>query len=283
VDDPNGSAEKILQYWFFYYDNPKTFGVGPFQYFEHEGDWEMIQVRLGSDDGIPLNATYAQHEGAVNCSWILTEKTLWQRPIVYVALGSHASYFHSGDHTLYYNGVPTPYSDSANGLAPPVTPAVIDITSAPPWVSWIGRWGASDSSPRSPDSDEHRTQWSYPFLWQGAPECTTSSFRPGAGSASSRRPALAAGRPPLPSVHARREGKQVVIDYIFQTFPAGPGMRPWMILTSVDSAGRKFPPLTHETLIRSRRRDRITQSLGLADLHSVFWSAFARLMGTEVG
>lgn len=34
----------LLQYWFFYYNNPKTFvTIG-----DHEGDWEMIQIRLDS-------------------------------------------------------------------------------------------------------------------------------------------------------------------------------------------------------------------------------------------
>ena len=35
----------LLQYWFFYYNNPKTFvTIG-----DHEGDWEMIQVRLSAE------------------------------------------------------------------------------------------------------------------------------------------------------------------------------------------------------------------------------------------
>ncbi len=42
-----------LQYWFFHYYNDKAFlGVGL-----HEGDWEMIQVRLGADEQLARQAT----------------------------------------------------------------------------------------------------------------------------------------------------------------------------------------------------------------------------------
>ena len=50
---PDGS--KVLQYWMFFYYNPKTYmGFGA-----HEGDWEMVQLRL--DAGLePIEAAYAQ-------------------------------------------------------------------------------------------------------------------------------------------------------------------------------------------------------------------------------
>src|SRR3954462_9821740 len=53
-----------LQYWFFYYYNDKQFlGLGL-----HEGDWEMIQLRLGAN-GVPEAVTYAQHDTAERCAW----------------------------------------------------------------------------------------------------------------------------------------------------------------------------------------------------------------------
>ena len=62
VHDANGLT--WLQYWFFYYYNDKNFlGIGL-----HEGDWEMIQIRLGRD-GNPSTATFAQHREGEALEW----------------------------------------------------------------------------------------------------------------------------------------------------------------------------------------------------------------------
>lgn len=85
------SGQRWLQYWFFYYFNPQEFaGEGV-----HEGDGEMIQIRL-DEDLEPVHATYAKHNGGGNRSWSDVEKTADGRPIVYVAARSHASYFEAG-------------------------------------------------------------------------------------------------------------------------------------------------------------------------------------------
>ncbi len=70
----------LLQYWVFYYNNPKTF----FTAGDHEGDWEMIQVHLDPNE-VPLGATYAQHKTGERCDWSHIERTSTGRPIVYVA------------------------------------------------------------------------------------------------------------------------------------------------------------------------------------------------------
>lgn len=89
------SGDKIPQYWFYYYYNPKTsYTVG-----EREGDWEWIQVRLNRY-GTPLGATYAQHGKGEKCSWYSVEKTNATHPIVWPALGSHANYFNSGTYAI---------------------------------------------------------------------------------------------------------------------------------------------------------------------------------------
>ena len=62
VNEPAGPT--WLQYWFFYYYNDKNyFGIGL-----HEGDWEMIQIRLGRD-GEPNAATFAQHRDGEAFNW----------------------------------------------------------------------------------------------------------------------------------------------------------------------------------------------------------------------
>ena len=55
----DGDGRLWLQYWFFYYYNDK----GLLDIGQHEGDWEMVQLRLG-EDGQPDAATYGQHAGA---------------------------------------------------------------------------------------------------------------------------------------------------------------------------------------------------------------------------
>ena len=84
VKDRKGAT--WLQYWFFDHYNDKQFlGLGL-----HEGDWEMIQLRLGAG-GVPDAVTYAQHEAGERCAWTGVEKGADGAPIVYVARGSHAS------------------------------------------------------------------------------------------------------------------------------------------------------------------------------------------------
>jgi len=74
-----------LQYWFFmYYDDPGFLDLGT-----HEGDVEMIQVRLDAS-GTPDAVTYAQHRSGVRASWAQVEQK-GASPVVYSARGTHAS------------------------------------------------------------------------------------------------------------------------------------------------------------------------------------------------
>src|SRR5262249_36921493 len=78
---PGPEDTMYLEYWFFYYDNPKTFFLAG----KHEGDWEGIQIHVDSN-GLPIgNAVYAQHGAGEKCDWTVVEKTPGGRPIVYVA------------------------------------------------------------------------------------------------------------------------------------------------------------------------------------------------------
>ena len=84
-----------LQYWFFYFYNDYNLALGIGL---HEGDWEMIQLRI--HDGAPDLAVYAQHRQAEKRPWAQVGKVPGDpnRPMVYVARGSHASYFEPGFH-----------------------------------------------------------------------------------------------------------------------------------------------------------------------------------------
>src|SRR4051812_20881006 len=134
-----GEKATWLQYWFFYfYDDPTLIAhLGA-----HEGDWEMIQLRIPSGAREPDVAVYAQHAYASRCGWDAVEK-VDGRPVVYSARGSHASYFKPG---LYDTGA---WFDVADGQGPSADPTleVID-DDGPPWVHWRGHWG--DTKPKAP-------------------------------------------------------------------------------------------------------------------------------------
>ena len=93
-----GSDERVwLAYWFFYFYNDYNL-IGPLiKAGLHEGDWEMIQLRLVLGGQVPDLAVYAQHKHAGQRPWNQVER-VGDQPVVYPARGSHASYFSSGVH-----------------------------------------------------------------------------------------------------------------------------------------------------------------------------------------
>ena len=127
-----------LQYWlwYFYNDYRLTANVGL-----HEGDWEMVQIRLDGD--APDYAVYNQHKKAQRRPWDRVEKDPdnADTALVYVARGSHASYFEPGVHPTEV------WADVCDGgrRGPPCDQLVVD--DATPWALWPGRWG--DTRPRS--------------------------------------------------------------------------------------------------------------------------------------
>lgn len=125
-----------LQYWFFYYYEDAML-------LPHEGDWEMIQLRL-DEDGAPMDATYASRHGDVRHRWVDLEPGGGGAPVVYVARGSHACYARPGRHGR------APTRDRADGRGREVRPALEDLEDwRAGWVHWPGRWGAS-SPPGQP-------------------------------------------------------------------------------------------------------------------------------------
>ena len=71
-----------LAYWFFYFYNDYDL-VGPFiKAGLHEGDWEMIQLRLDPAGAVPDLADYAQHRHAAPRSFNRVER-MGDQPVVY--------------------------------------------------------------------------------------------------------------------------------------------------------------------------------------------------------
>jgi hypothetical protein len=200
-----------LQYWFFYFlnDYQLAWGAGV-----HEGDWEMVQYKLGADLSEPETAVYAQHNFCQVKPWsevkrlaeeketegIAPEPGDGDRPLVYVARGSHASYFTAGYH-------PTDFYDYTDGKRRPKS-ARLEVVEEPPpgWFEWPGRWGGSRAGGRGPTGPCAHGQWDDPegliaTAYQGREE----------GEA-----------PDAPHLWARRRRNRLLLEFDFSPMPAPP-------------------------------------------------------------
>jgi subtilisin family serine protease len=128
-----------IQYWLFYYDNPHWL-IG-----NHQGDWELIQLRVGPKQQPQLQAaTCFQHGKPVGRSRADVELSDDGRLRVYVARGSHATYFAPAD--------PRPFDQlSAEGVQEVMRPVLLD-PSRDKWLDWVGRWGHTHWGPLLPRS-----------------------------------------------------------------------------------------------------------------------------------
>lgn len=156
-DQDNRVTGAWLQYWFFYYYNNFPINGGA----DHEGDWEMIQIRVDSS-ATPKFAVYAHHDSGGWSRWEDVEKARSDpdRPVVYVARGSHASYFQKGSVGQdFYNDGENPHSR---------TRRLIRIgNSSPKWNTWPGFWGSTKRSfpfitADSPKGPSQQDKWKDP-------------------------------------------------------------------------------------------------------------------------
>lgn len=235
----DGQGAEWLQYWFFYYYNDKAFlGFGL-----HEGDWEMVQVGLDAKRR-PEAMTFAQHEHGERCSWKAVEKHEGERPIVYVARGSQASYPRPGRHRAPI--VP----DQADGKGAAVSPTLEMLDDrSPGWVGWPGRWGSTRArniaESNSPPGPKQHGQWRKPEefhadavehlerqgLVQGAPELKVA---------------------PTPKIKARRRDDRALVDYEFAKAKRGEAPATQIVL-SIDSPDDDFPPATYSFDVESTK------------------------------
>jgi Tol biopolymer transport system component len=244
-----------LQYWlWYYYNSQEVAGIGV-----HEGDWEMVQIRLDGN-GAPDAATYAQHTGGERCNYGVVEK-FWASgghpvPVVYVANASHASYFAAGSYERTTGGtIPVPLpTDEANGQSSnSVQPAIEQSISdpAPTWAHWRGRWGSSgEGSPTGPG--RKGTKWTDPGAWHASTDVSDCRVAGGATMANrnvlrrtmprrkvvvrSRRPA-----PPKPRVWAKRDGDRVTVRFRVAE-PRNRSARPARLMVTIHPAGRRYSP-----------------------------------------
>ena len=217
-----------LQYWFFYLFNNKAFlGFGL-----HEGDWEMVQLRLAAD-GRPRAIAFAQHQHGQRCDWGTVEK-LGERPVVYVARGSQASFATAGRHEAPV--VP----DYADGRGPELRAATLVVLAdtEPAWVAWPGRWGSTRARNRlesnSPRGPAHQDKWADP-----------ATFHEEADEIEPRRRTRAAPPPgpAPPQLTARREGDRAVIAYRLAASAERP--RAVQLVVTLDSPDDTLPPASY--------------------------------------
>jgi hypothetical protein len=224
-----------LQYWFFYLYNDKAFlGFGL-----HEGDWEMVQIGLGPDER-PESMAFAQHTHGQRCRWSVVERR-GDRPLVYVARGSQASYPFAGRHKAPI--VP----DYADGKGAEVSPRLEAITeSEPDWVAWPGRWGSTKARNRlesnSPRGPAHQDKFSDPATFHEE----TDEFDP-----LRLAPEPAPPAPPKPRISARREGGRAIVSYRFPSRRAGTTV-PVTLVVSLDSPEDGLPPATYAHPVEGR-------------------------------
>jgi hypothetical protein len=218
-----------LQYWLFYYYNDFQL-LGPLlRGGKHEGDWELVQLRLNAAEQ-PEQAVYSQHTHSESKAWKDVTKA-GNAPLVYVARGSHANYFGPGSH---WTGV---WWDRADGKGPQITPALDVVADATPWMLWPGRWGdtkatSSPADSTSPNSPGRRPHWLNPAALTGA------------RAAGTRRPVTRPVAPPR--ISARRQGDRLVL-----TYEAPPDAR--ALVVALRAAGSGEPAVTRAfALDRSR-------------------------------
>ncbi|HWI75112.1 MAG TPA: hypothetical protein VNT55_24335, partial [Baekduia sp.] len=157
-----------LQYWLWYFFNDyrlaASFGL-------HEGDWEMVQLRLDAGDAEPDYAVFAQHAKAERRPWDRVAKDPHNEDtaLVYVARGSHASYFRPG---VFPTEV---WADVCDGgrPSPPSTLLLLPADDDPAdWSGWPGRWGDTQAGggitgqleSNSPDGPCRKKQWKDPKM-----------------------------------------------------------------------------------------------------------------------
>jgi hypothetical protein len=235
-----------LQYWLWYFfnDYQLSFGLGT-----HEGDWEMVQFRMDADAGHPDVAVYAQHRFGQMRRWADIEKLPAEpdRPVIYVARGSHASYFEAGFHQT------EAWYDLADGRreAPKLRLEILG-TDEPPWTRWPGRWG--DTLPRqkglesdSPTGPGAKKQWTAPDKLLDSPPKTSRHEQGDAG----------------PDVQALRSGGRLRL--VYDVTARSP--RPHALVVTVNSADEAgVPPQTINYPVHSTGMGKVTTDIVLDPL-----------------
>jgi hypothetical protein len=260
----DGQGTRWLQYWFImYYDDPGLLGFGT-----HEGDLEMIQLALGSDD-TPVMVVYAHHRSGFRVAYDEVETESFggvEVPVVFSARGSHASMLRSGSQT---EGSPVPDHNDAKG--PRVRPDVVALSeTATPWVWWPGSWGGTKAGSsilghlgveaNSPFAFTRHPAWSAPLEFAQA--CKVPSLpplgHPMTGAPSTPPPA------PRASVSAADGQLAVAVD---ASDAAAHGAS--HVVVSARPAGSSEPAVSRSVTLAHNATGTVTLPISAAGAHDV--------------
>jgi len=220
-----------LQYWLWYFHSDHQLALSGGT---HEGGWEVVQLRIGEDT--PDLAVYGRHGDGEQRPWAEVGKLDADpdTPVVYVARGSHASYFEPGLHQV------GPWNDIADGRRPAPQPALEIVgDDEHAWLLWPGRWG--NSVPRDRSSDLDQPSPAGPGSTRAWRNPTTLLSSAGA---STRRE-----MPRAPDVEISRMRGKLQLAYDF----SARRMRPRALVVTVNSRNEQgVPPWTHTFEIEGR-------------------------------
>jgi len=170
VNDPEANDLLAIQYWFFW----------PFNDWNnrHEGDWEMMQINFAATtieqalSSQPISVILAQHEGGEIQDW-KDISLLDNRPLVFPAAGSHATYF-SANRWIGTSAQTGVGCDDTRAPSRVITPLVIALPREVPtspddpfaWLGYEGHWGEQHSGfNNGPTGPPTKTQWENPIVW----------------------------------------------------------------------------------------------------------------------
>ncbi|HEX4467058.1 MAG TPA: hypothetical protein VH025_07710, partial [Solirubrobacteraceae bacterium] len=243
-----------LQYWLFFFYNDFELLGDALRAGLHEGDWEMVQLRLDDVGETPDLALYTQHKSAGARGWYDVEKA-GERPVVYVARGSHACYF---DARTRWSGLLYDHADGEGFTVEPALEVAAEDDGAYAWMAWRGFWGdtkprsdgllrrAESNSPRGPGGhgwwrDPHelllrvdrRERFEVPLL--GGP-AVPEHVAPERESPKAPLP-----EPPAPSFTPRRSSSGALwIDYAAAEWPAE--LEPVQLIVTINSPDEARAP-----------------------------------------
>jgi hypothetical protein len=171
IASEEGRSGLVVQYWFFYYFN---------QFNDlHEGDWEGMQIAFDADtpsqalETGPYEIALFQHEGGEKAAWDdpKVEKE-GERPVVYPAAGSHATFY---DPAIYVeNGRGGSGLGCDNTTQPHLrvepNPVLVPTDPRPngpdSWLTYKGHWGQKEKGfNNGPQGPIEKLQWDQPFTW----------------------------------------------------------------------------------------------------------------------
>ena len=169
--DPSRPGKLAVQYWIYYTFNDFTD--------KHESDWEMAQVDFDAPTATAALQTgayevdLAQHAGGERSPWSDTKlKREGTHPVIYVATGSHASYF---DNALYLGRGPREGfgCDDTRKATERAEPEIVPLPNIPAspaspyaWLAYAGHWGQQEKGTNTgPIGPGFKEQWSKPIQW----------------------------------------------------------------------------------------------------------------------